>query len=424
MTDHASPIWVRNRDGQIVPFEADRICQSLFAATEASGRPDAFLARELTDGVVHFLTEDIHGSTPGTDELPELVAKVVRELGQPALARQFEELSHRPLPAATSAPFPDEWRQLVDNPPPSDILSYVFTPEKLIDFSLSDVFPKNLVAAHRDGLLTLWGLDHPLELTGSVLGPGPGLFESLRSASEHTGGLVAIDAPEFALSNVPRDPSALATEYVRELKTGLRATGLTAVVNLNAQTPPTWDRELGDGPLFAEVRQLPDPNRVAAVADALGEEVLTASHGPDPADNLAIAWHLSGPDFAKERKDRLQHVARFAADGLPITFHLDRPRRPVSLATGLSRSHSAMLLAVGVYLPRLAEQVSAVTPDLFLQKLGTLARLARSAGHAKQDFLRQRSMQRLPGCAFGAGDQLRRLGRQPVGYSGDCPGHR
>ena len=83
MTDHTPPIWVRDGNGQVVPFEADRICQLLFAASEELGCPDAFLARELTDGVVHSLSEESNGSLPSTAELPELVAKVVREFGQP-----------------------------------------------------------------------------------------------------------------------------------------------------------------------------------------------------------------------------------------------------------------------------------------------------------------------------------------------------
>ena len=50
------PAWVReHRDGQFVPFDADKISRALFAASESLGRTDAFLARELADGVVRFL---------------------------------------------------------------------------------------------------------------------------------------------------------------------------------------------------------------------------------------------------------------------------------------------------------------------------------------------------------------------------------
>ena len=62
----------------------------------------------------------------------------------------------------------------------------------------------------------------------------------------------------------------------------------------------------------------------------------------------------------------------------------------MALGGGLTRRDPAVLLAAGVHLPRLVDQLSAASAEQFLNKLGTLARLARSAGHAKQDFLRLR----------------------------------
>src|SRR3954468_16146397 len=88
------PAWVTKRDGRLVPFEADKISRALFAAGEGLGQPDAFLARELADGVVHFLTLESDG-TPTTEQVGELVVKVVRELGQPALAAAFADFARR-----------------------------------------------------------------------------------------------------------------------------------------------------------------------------------------------------------------------------------------------------------------------------------------------------------------------------------------
>src|SRR5438270_291555 len=87
------PAWIYKRDGQLVPFEADKISRSLFAVTEALGRPDAFLARELADGVVHFLAVESDSSVPTTSQVAEVVVKIVRELGHPALAAAFAESS-------------------------------------------------------------------------------------------------------------------------------------------------------------------------------------------------------------------------------------------------------------------------------------------------------------------------------------------
>ena len=97
------PTLVHKRDGQLVPFDADKISRALFAAGEGLGRPDAFLARELADGVVHFLTVEREEATPTTEQISELVIKVVRELGQPALAETFARFAEKRRRTAASA---------------------------------------------------------------------------------------------------------------------------------------------------------------------------------------------------------------------------------------------------------------------------------------------------------------------------------
>src|SRR6266571_1546918 len=82
-----SPGWIHKRDGRLVPFEADKISQSLFAASESLGRPDAFTARELTDSVLHFLYAELNGAIPQTGQVAEMTIKIVRELGQAAIAQ-------------------------------------------------------------------------------------------------------------------------------------------------------------------------------------------------------------------------------------------------------------------------------------------------------------------------------------------------
>jgi hypothetical protein len=90
------PAFVRRRDGRLIPFDADRICRTLFDAAASLGRSDPFLARELTDGVLHFLAADAGAAVPTTEQVRELTAKVVRELGQPALAALVAEDHPRP----------------------------------------------------------------------------------------------------------------------------------------------------------------------------------------------------------------------------------------------------------------------------------------------------------------------------------------
>src|SRR3989442_996129 len=89
------PVWVRRRDGSQVPFEADRICQSLYLAAETLGTANAFLIRELTDAVRHFLGQQCWDAIPTSAEIAEHVAKIVREIGQPMLARRYAEMQQQ-----------------------------------------------------------------------------------------------------------------------------------------------------------------------------------------------------------------------------------------------------------------------------------------------------------------------------------------
>src|SRR5437879_1927775 len=94
-TSPGLPAWVRKPDGRLVPFDADEICQALFVATERLGRPDAFLARELTDGVLHFLAEECPGTVAAAEWVADMVAKVVRALRHPELAHAFAQLDRQ-----------------------------------------------------------------------------------------------------------------------------------------------------------------------------------------------------------------------------------------------------------------------------------------------------------------------------------------
>ena len=91
---YARIAWVRKRDGRLVPFEADHISRSLFAAGERIGKPDPFMARELTDSVLHFLenpdltpilkTMIVEASRPlASVEVAEVNADVVKRLDLP-----------------------------------------------------------------------------------------------------------------------------------------------------------------------------------------------------------------------------------------------------------------------------------------------------------------------------------------------------
>jgi hypothetical protein len=429
VTDHppaspALPAWVKKRDGRLVPFEADKISRALFAAAESLGRPDPFLARELTDGIVHFLVSDVEGVVPTTAQIADLTVKVVRELGQPALAAAFAEGQQKKdkrlhLEPGRADPRAEIVVRLPADKPPCDAVRAC-----LRGYTLQTVFTRDLVAAGHDGLLTLTGLEAPLELAGCVLerpsistegrqAGGAGLVETIEAARLLAGSFVALDGPEHSLALADGGDGTV-VDYVRELGIGLRATGLAAVVNLNCAVPPAWADDLAEGPLFAGLQRTPEPRRLSDLADGLLDHLLRSAPNPD---RLRVDWHLAERDFQPEGRERLLALARRAIEGAALAFTFDRPRRPVHLAEGLDRRHPAVLLAVGLHLPALVRQVGAGgEPAVFLQKLGSLARLALAAAVQKRDFLRRHSQDR-PALTRGFLLDRARLAAAPIGLS-------
>jgi hypothetical protein len=276
MSSSPTPLaWVHKRDGRLVPFEADRISRALFAAAESLGQPDAFLARELTDSILHFLRVETSGSAPTTAQIADLVIKVVRELGQPALARAFADAQtrkaesgkqaeedqrqnpawkagsegwdvrpgFRSAPSANTGPTPLELAQWIEQLPSPASLVWRAGRACLSAYTLREVYTRDLVAAQSAGLLTLMGLDTPLELGAQVLGitgtTGTELVETLEEARGFAGEYVALDGPEYLLRRPSMGKDAIPL-FIRELAIGLRITHLQAVINLNSVVPPPW----------------------------------------------------------------------------------------------------------------------------------------------------------------------------------------
>jgi len=403
------PGWVYKRDGRLVPFEADKISQALFAAAEGAGMADAFLARELTDGVLHFLEKENAGSIPSTAQIAELIIKVVRELGQPALARAYADGNRQRLRSGTrhaaaraegAGPAGPAFHFNPGDPPA------VVARDCLREYSLQAIFSRDLGAAHRDGLLSILGLESPLELTGCIFDlTGQGwegsqergtwvharrsgaLVRALLELRRRAGSFLAIDGPEYALTAFAS--SGDLAKNSGELAAGLEATGLAAVVNLNCSRPPTWADEPGEGPLFAEVRRSGPPAHVEEYRSVLLEQLLR----PAFAGRVRIDWHLSERDFPSataEPDPRLLRLVRCAAESATLSFTFDRAAYPVSLAEGVDRKHPAVLLAVGLNLPRLLELPGInADPERFLLKLASLTRMAVSAAVQKRSFLRR-----------------------------------
>ncbi|MCE9533928.1 MAG: hypothetical protein K8T89_22810, partial [Planctomycetes bacterium] len=371
------PSLIIQRDGRSAPFEPEKLSRSLFAATEALRAPDPFLARELTDGVLHFLEVDSAHLPPTADELIELVVKVVRELGHPALAKVYEErvravVSKPSEPASAEEPTLDPFVSL-----------HRTAALTSLKFSLERVYPRDLVSAHQNGLLRLDDLKHPYELAGVVLSPIPvdhwALLKSIVAARRVAGSFIAFDGVEYAVADCEGSPEAVVTSFRDCLDESERLTGLHAILNLNVATLPAWAAQAGLGPLFPDEKPSAERNRLDRIALLLLEQ----------AKGQTVFWHLSEKDFADT--SQLNEIVRRVVHRSGVEFVFDRPRRPVVLGPGLDRQSPATLGIVGIDLPRFVEHLGGgqIEPDLFQQKLATLARFAKTAGHARQDFLRQ-----------------------------------
>ena len=92
------PVWVRRQDGSQVPFEADRICQSLYAAAASLGAASAFVIRELTDGVLYFLARHDFDAIPTTAQIAEQVSQVLRRNEEARIYHWFAETGTFPPP--------------------------------------------------------------------------------------------------------------------------------------------------------------------------------------------------------------------------------------------------------------------------------------------------------------------------------------
>src|SRR5262249_19312217 len=150
---------------------------------------------------------------------------------------------------------------------------------------------------------------------------------------------VILDSPEHLIAAREHTGASAVASFVHDLDLGLRFSGWTAVVNLNAAAPPAWAKTLAEGPLFAP----PGSTTPATmIADMLVENLASAW------SEIRIDWHLGERDFQPGSDSPLLRVIRKALETNRIAFVFDRPRRPVALAEGLRRGDDAALLVVGL----------------------------------------------------------------------------
>lgn len=379
------PEWVEKRDGRREPFDADKISQALYAATEAIGSPNAFLAREMSDGVVHFLGQENEAETIATGQIAEVVEKVVRELGQPELAQAYarqgrtiglaaEQIkAHRQQPSVT----------IFDKDYPESVVQRC-----LETYSLHVVFSRDLAAAHRSGLLELSEatyLQTPRLLESIVLEPTQAQtsisswnlgWSQVRDASRRAGCGIVVDGAEWLVA-------AHGPDWLEGFVAGLDAFQRQAVLNVHAATPPAWTAQIGAGPLFGASSASDDLGRQAAITTILD----TRARDPQNWHVWQVNWHVQESDLDDARRGApLQRLMAQHA----LIFTLDRSRQPVMLFWGMDRNHPAVCLTVGLRLSVFLRQAG-IDGDgaKVIAKLPSLARMAVSAGVQKRNYLRR-----------------------------------
>jgi len=374
------PLWVRCRDGSHVPFDADRICQALFAAAESLGSANPFLIRELTDAVLHFLAQETWDGIPHTADIAEHVVKIVREVGQPQLAKRYGEAQRQ---RATLAE-PNVRKLSVRHDPDPQ----AFVRECLRAYALDSIYSRDVSAAIRERLVQIDDFDTPATLS-SLLVKSPRLVESpwwlaLDDWRTCGGGPWTIESPEWLCCH-PMHPAM--TPHVCERLLSLPTLADRAIeLHLNTAEPPPWSHANEGSPLFASGEDEAAQQERANFLDGLLERWKAL----DVANLPTLAWHVHERTFRDETQRRhLQTLVRLASVGKPIRFIFDRPRKPILFSEGLDRRTPGVLLEIGLDLPAFAKRTDIANDGpTMLKKLPSLARIAVSAANQKRQALR------------------------------------
>ncbi|MBI2805053.1 MAG: hypothetical protein HYX68_08730 [Planctomycetes bacterium] len=372
------PAWVRRRDGSQVPFDADHICQALFAAASSLGAASAFVNRELTDVVLHFLAQEAWPTVPTAGEISDLVEKIVREVGHPELARRYAQMQ-----AAASESATKEDPGLTKATPIGRYLANC-----LESYAHQIVYSPDVSAAAREGLVRLGGMDAPAALASLVL-------ETLKLAElpwwlaledwRALGGTSwLVDSPDWVCT-VQRHPAL--TPHLCDTLLALPTLAQRCVeLHLNVSEPPVWSRGYPARPLFAADDEDAAQQERSSFLDIFLErwKALQAPRIP------AVAWHLHPDAFnAETSRRRLLGLIRLALQGKPVRFVFDRAPPPIALAEGFDRKCPGLLLEVGLDLPALMRCAPAVGDgSALLKSLPGLARIAASAAQQKRRYLR------------------------------------
>jgi hypothetical protein len=364
-----------------MPFDTDRICQSLYAAAESLGTPSAFLTRELTDVILHFLSKDPFDDIPSTLDIAEQVEKIVREVGHPQLARRYAEMQ-RQVPPDTDKVGSNVTINCAGSPDQ-------FVRDCLQAYGRQQIFSRDVAAAADEGLIHLQDIKSPTSLSTLVL-DSPRLAEvdwwlALDDWRACGGQRWIVESPEWLCTGHAHP--ALTPHLCERLLALPTLADRDIELHLNIADPPAWSIAHPGRPLFSSVdeEELTLQER-SNFLDGLLErwKALDAPRMP------AIAWHISERSFRDDIERRqTSDLLRLALQGREIRFIFDRPRSPIVLSESLDRRCPGVLLEVGVDLAAMANRPEVKRDGVtLLKKLPSLVRIAVSAAAQKRQYLR------------------------------------
>jgi len=314
--------------------DGDAVAQWIFS----TGAADTFLSRELADGVLHFLQDD------AAADVTDVAVRVIRELGYPRVALA---LGAKPFDAAGGEPGTEP-----------------------------GVYPSNLLAAQRLGLLRIDALEHVNHLTAGLVDPPQPDHELdwLESMSRMGNRYFeAVLLPDFG------SVDGGIQRAITALQLGQRLAGRLLVVNLPG--PPGATNGLPAPSLF------PDDDGETERALAL------LDYWPGSSASIRWRWHIPRDrPFLVNDDSRLHAVCRAALRLKNWQFVVDSPGRLPDLGYGVTAAEPAVLQVVHADLVGLRRHVGDDVHNLdqFLPKVASLARLSLAVGHAKRRHLRRR----------------------------------
>jgi hypothetical protein len=379
------PSQMLHGDGRTEPFDPDRLHHTLFAATKLRGKPDAFLSRELTDSILPFLAERTTDGTVSTTETVEVAVAVLRELGHVALGLSFQEAvllekNYRQTPPPILEREDAVTRAVQQRRSVSE-MAWRMAKEAMAAFSLEEVYPPHVAAAHREGLLTLGQLPAVRELASAVLRwPERECLTWLQAQRTWVGEELVFDAPEREW-HLLQASEAARWESLCEVALGCRLLGLRLALHLNGKEPPAWAAD-ADPPLFPTYASIGEERQHALRMQFLDlwEQF---------PESVRLFWHVN------ETTEPLPRLVTQARTGSNLIVVVDRVTQEARLHDGLDRRRTALLHTITLHLDQLVQrQGQPLSLDAFTGKTLSLARMALGAAKARREYLRR---WRLPG---------------------------